>query len=104
MSLDIYVLSAYSSENIKIKTEEFEIVPILGKKEEAIAVKIDELFSTITNAISEKVTGKSELIIELNGSISLNAEVGGKFMFFNAGGGVEKSNSMKITFKTEIGK
>ena len=65
-------------------------------------MQIDEVVKTISESIRGSITDESELTVEITGSISLKAEGGVKWLFFNVGGGTTKSDTLKVTLKTKI--
>jgi hypothetical protein len=102
MPLKAIIVAEDPSKVTKIKLEDFDIVDVLGESEEAIAVQIDEVVRTISESLRESIAEESELTIEITGSISLKAEGGVKWLFFNVGGGTTKSDTLKVTLKTKI--
>lgn len=102
MTLKVYVISPDVSESQKVRIEDYEFVDILGKKEEALAVQIEELFDSIVTSISRSLSQEGELTIEVTGSVELKAEGGSKWLFFNVGGSATKTNEMKVTLKTKV--
>ena len=67
-----------------------------------LAVKFEELYSSIVESISKNLSHESELTIEVSGDFTLKAEGGAKWLFFNAGGASSKTDRMKVTLKTKI--
>src|SRR5262245_8779928 len=102
MSLKAVVIAADPLISRKVRLEEYDLVDVLGESEEAIAVQIDEVVRTITESICESITDEAELTVEITGSISLKAEGGVKWLFFNVGGGTTKSDTLKVVLKTKI--
>jgi hypothetical protein len=102
MSLNVYLISTDDHQPQKLRVEDYELVDVLGKKEEAIAVKIEELFTSLVESIGKTLSQESELTVEISGGITLKAEGGAKWLFFNAGGSASKTDSMKVTLKTKI--
>jgi hypothetical protein len=102
MSLKTVVVAADPLISKKVSLEDYDLVDVLGESEEAIAVQIDELVKSISESMRESITDESELTVEITGSISLKAEGGVKWLFFNVGGGTTKSDTLKVTLKTKI--
>lgn len=102
MPLNVYVISSKDSQSQKLRVEDYELVDVLGKTEEAVAVKIEELFTSVIESLSKVVPQESELTLEISGDVTLKAEGEAKWLFFNAGGSASKTDSMKVTLKTKI--
>jgi len=102
MPMNVYVISSSGSQAQKLRVEDYELVDVLGKTEEALAVKIEELFTSVVESLSKVVSQESELTVEINGEVTLKAEGGAKWLFFNASGSASKSDGMKVTLKTKI--
>jgi hypothetical protein len=102
MSLKAVVVAADPLISRKVRLEDYDLVDVLGEAEEAIAVQINEVIKAISEAIRESITDESELTVEITGSISLKAEGGVKWLFFNVGGGTTKSDTLKVVLKTKI--
>jgi hypothetical protein len=102
MPLNVYLISSNDPQPQKVRVEDYELVDVLGKKEDALAVKIEELFTSVVESISKAVSQDSELTVEISGDITLKAEGEAKWLFFNAGGSASKTDSMKVTLKTKI--
>ncbi|MEL7006755.1 MAG: hypothetical protein AAFN93_29115 [Bacteroidota bacterium] len=92
--------SSAESEEIKIDDEEF--LDILGPEEEAMAVKLEELFESITNTMASSVEAESKLTIEVTGSMTLKAKGGVQYLFFNAGAEASTVGTMKVTLSTTL--
>lgn len=102
MSMNVYVISAEPSEYENLRADDVELREVLGRKEEAIAVQLKELFDAVINSMRSSLSHESELILELNGSVELKADAGVQWLFFNVGAGAKKTNVMKVTLKTKI--
>jgi hypothetical protein len=102
MSLQTLVTFQSSSEVSKIRFEDYEILDVLGEREEAIAVQLKELLSSVTEAVREAIESEGELSVEINGALELKASAGIQYLFFNVGGGASKTNTMKVTLKTKV--
>jgi hypothetical protein len=102
MPINTYIISTDDPQPQNLQVEDYELSDVLGKREETIAVKFEELYSSIIESISKNLTHESELTIEVSGSFTLKAEGGAKWLFFNAGGSTSKTDNMKVTLKTQI--
>lgn len=101
MSIEIYVTSINPNESSSIRTEEEEISPTLGKREEDLPVKLKDLLTAVTKEIKSSVDTESQLTVEITGSMSFKAETGVK-CFINASGEVGKTGTMKVSLTTTI--
>jgi hypothetical protein len=86
----------------KVRIEDYDLVDVLGDSNEATGVELNEIIRTISETISGSITTESELTVEIEGSISLKAQSGVKWLFFNVGGEMAKSNTLKVVVKTKI--
>jgi hypothetical protein len=102
LSLQTLVTFQASSEVSKIRFEDYEILDVLGEREEAIAVQLKELLSSVTEAVREAIESEGELSVEINGALELKASAGIQYLFFNVGAGASKTNTMKVTLKTKV--
>jgi len=102
MALQTLVTFQSSSEVSKIRLGDREILDILGKREEAIAVQLKELLNSVTETIREAIESEGELSIELEGALELKAAAGVQYLFFNIGPSVGKTNTMKVAYKTKV--
>ena len=102
MPLNVYLISTDDPQSQKLRVEDYVLVDVLGKKEEALAVKIEELFTSLVDSIGKTLSQECELSVEVSGDITLKAEGGAKWLFFNVGGSAAKTDSMKVTLKTKI--
>lgn len=102
MSLKMCVVSASPEEKKNVKLDNYELVDVLGDKEENYAVQLEELLNTVVEPIKSNIEHESELTIEITGSTTLKASGGVKWLFFNIGSEGSKSGTMKITLKTKI--
>ena len=102
MPINTYIISTDDPQPQNLQVEDYEVRDVLGKKEETLAVKFEELYSSIIEPISKSISHESELAIEVSGSFTLKAEGGAKWLFFNAGGSTSKTDNMKVTLKTKI--
>jgi len=102
MAIKAYVISE-AQQGQKLQIDGVELRDILGDREEAVAVQINELFNAITESVASDLTSEGELEIEITGSIALKAEGGVKWLFINAGGSATSTDTMKVKLKTKIG-
>lgn len=102
MSLKVYVVSLDPSAQQNAVIEDHELVDILGKKEKAVAVRLEELFNSVIERIKNNLFAESELTIEVSGSVELSGEGGVNWLFFDVGGSATKTNVMKVILKTKI--
>lgn len=102
MALKVLVTSLNEDEPQNLKVDDFEIRDVLGKKENKIGVKVEELFNSVIDNVSKSLSTESELTIEVSGAVTLQAEAGAKWMFFNLGGKASKTDNMKVVLKTKI--
>jgi hypothetical protein len=82
--------------------DEIETLETLGPQEKAVGVQLQELFSSVANSITSSIEVESQLTLEITGSISLKAEGGVKYLFFNVGASAEASGTMKVTLFTTL--
>lgn len=104
MTLDVYLESTNDKdrkENNICLNGEIELRSTLGN-DKNIAVKISDVFDSISSLISESISNEAELVIELTGSTSFRAEGGAKYMIINLGGSATKESLMKVILKTKI--
>jgi hypothetical protein len=104
MPIRTYVTTVDPSEISSLDTEEgqIDILSTLGTEEDAVAVQLKELFSSVTEAIADSLEAESKLTIEITGSISLKAKGDVKYLLFNAGGEAEKTTGMKVVLSTTL--
>ena len=102
MALQTLVTFQSSSEVSKIRFENHEILDVLGAREEAIAVQLKELLSSVTDEVREAIGSEGELSIEINGSVEMKASAGIQYLFFNVGAGASNTSTMKVTLKTKV--
>jgi len=102
MPLQTLVTFQSSSEVSKVRFEDHEILDVLGKREEAIAVQLKELLSSVTEAVQEAIESEGELSFEINGALEMKASAGIQYLFFNVGAGASNTSTMKVTLKTKV--
>lgn len=103
MTVEVYVTTAESlvpSEDEK--SDRSITLDTLGSKEDEIALKLDELFSAISEPIQKKIKAESTLTIEVTGSMTLKASGGVKYLLFNAEAGAENQQALKVIFSTKL--
>ena len=82
--------------------EDRTILPTLGPQEKTVAVQLQELFTSVTDSITASLEVESQLMLEITGSITLKAEGGVKYLFFNVGASAEAAGTMKVTLSTTL--
>lgn len=102
MAIKTYVTSVNQSEKSGIKVEDTEILTTLGDEEEAISIQLKELFESVTEAIIPNIQSESQLTVEVSGEVSLKAQGGIKYLFFNVGGETGSKGAMKVTLTTTL--
>lgn len=104
MPVKTYVTTVDPSEISSLDTEDgtIEILSTLGTEEDAVAVQLQELFSSVTEAIANSLEAESKLTIEITGSVSLKAQGGVKYFLVNAGAEAGKTMGMKVVLSTTL--
>lgn len=102
MAIEVYVTSANPNEVGSLQLENKTILPTLGPKENTVAVQLQELFTSVTDSITASLEVESQLMLEITGSITLKAEGGVKYLFFNVGASAEAAGTMKVTLSTTL--
>lgn len=102
MSIKTFVTFQESSEITKIRIDDREILDTLGSREEAIAVQLKELLTSVIGAVEQSISNEGELSVEINGSLGMKASGGVKYVLFNLGAEASSNSTMKVTFKTTI--
>lgn len=102
MPIKTYVTTCNPNEVSSLKTEETEILTTLGASEAALAVQLQELFEAVTTSIIPTIKTESQLTVEVIGSMSLKAEGGVKYLFFNVGGETGTTGTMKVVLSTTL--
>lgn len=103
MAIETFITFQSSPQTIKIGSEDYERLETLGKPEEAVAVKLKELLSSVTEAVREVVEHESELAIEISGTMELKGRAGIQYLLFNVGTEASKANTMTVTLTTKVG-
>ncbi len=101
MPIRAYVTTVDPNEVSSLQVEEKEILPTLGQ-EKSVAVQLQELFAAVTDSITASLEVESQLTLEITGSITLKAEGGVKYLFFNVGASAEAAGTMKVTLSTTL--
>lgn len=102
MPIKTYVTTVNPNEVSSLKTDEKEILTTLGPQEEAVAVQLQELLSSVTQAVTANLDVESQLTLEVTGSVTLKAEGGIKYLFFNVGAEVGATGTMKVVLSTTV--
>lgn len=102
MSIKVYFVSSNIEEASSTKIDDRTILGTLGDRNEAVAVQLKELFESVTEAIKPSIKTKSDVIIELTGSMDIKMEGSVKYLIFNAGASGTAAGTMKVTLKTEL--
>jgi hypothetical protein len=102
MSLQLRITFQSLSEGSAIQVGEHEMLPVLGEREEAISVQLQELLNSVTEAVHEAIQSEGELTLEINGALQVTARAGIQYLFFNVGADASKTNTMKVTLKTKV--
>jgi hypothetical protein len=64
---------------------------------------LQELFNSVTEAITASLEVESQLMtVEITGSVSLKAEGGIKYLFFNVGAEAGATGAMKVVLSTTL--
>ena len=102
MPLQVYVTSVDPEEVGDLSEESEEILSTLGDEEDAIAVQLKDLFASVTQTITESLEAESQLTIEITGSVSLKAQGGAQYLFFNVGAEAQETGTMKVVLSTTL--
>lgn len=102
MQLQTWVTFRPDTELAVIQVDDEELLDILGKAEDAVAVRLAELMSSVKEALQGVIDQEGELQIELRGSLELKGSAGISHLFFNVGGEASRANTMTVTLKTKI--
>ena len=101
MPIQVYVTSVDPDAVSSLEIDETEILPTLGQ-EKPIAIQLEELFTSVTKAITASLEVESQLTLEITGSISLKAEGGVKYLFFSVGAEAAATGAMKVVLSTTV--
>ena len=102
MPIDVYVVSRDPKSGVGIQLPDRRIDEFLGDFEESTAVRIQELLTALTDTLEKCVKRKSNITIEISGSVDLKGKGGVQWLLFNVGGETSKSNTMKVTVETTV--
>ena len=101
MSIQVYVTSVDPDNVSSITVDETELLPTLGQ-DKPVAAQLQELFTSVTQSISSSLEVEGQLTLEITGSISLKAEGGVKYLFFNVGAEAATTGTMKVVLSTTV--
>lgn len=101
MTIQVYVTSVDPDTASSLNLDETEILPTLGQ-DKPIAVQLEELFTSVTHAITASLEVESQLTLEITGSLSLKAEAGVRYLFFNVGAETDVTGKMKVILSTTV--
>lgn len=102
MPIEVRVIST-DSRATESQIYDGETERMLGDKEQAIAVQLNDLLSAVQSTIASTVEAESDLEIEVSGTVTLKAEAGVQYLFFNVGGSRQSDATLKVTLKTKVG-
>jgi hypothetical protein len=102
MPLKVYAITVDPKEVSSLKTDQREILTTLGSQEDTVAVQLEELFKSVSESIAPQLEVESQLSIEVSGSVSLKAQGGVKYLFFNVGGEAATTANMKVVLSTTL--
>lgn len=102
MPITAYVTSVDPGSVSSLQLEDKEILETLGHQETAVAVQLQELFGSVTQAITASLEVESQLTLEITGEVSLKAEGGVKYLFFNLGAQASAAGTMKVVLSTTL--
>ncbi len=102
MSIKAYVTTDDLAAAGSVKIDDREILATLGSESENIAFQLEEVFAAVKESVVGSLEAETQLTIEITGSISLKADAGVKYLFFNVGGGTEKASTMKVLLSTTL--
>lgn len=102
MPIQVYVTATDPNTAGSLEIDDREILPTLGPQEKSVAIQLQELFASVTDSISGSLEVESQLSLEITGSITLRAEGGVKYLFFNVGASAEAAGTMKVTLSTTL--
>ncbi len=91
-----------SIEEVPVETREERQLPMLGSEEDAVAIRLQELFEAITSSMASSIDVESQLTVEVTGSISLKARGGFQYLFINAGAEASQTGTMKVVLSTTL--
>ena len=102
MALTALVTTGEMTKTGKIRTEEYDVVEIMGDSDGEIAVRLEELMRSVSESLEKSISAEAELTLEVSGSMSLRGSGEARFLFFNVGGTGTTSNSLKVVLRTSI--
>ena len=101
MAIKAYATAVDPNKVSSVDVGSKKILTTLGP-EDNVAVQLQELFESVTESITASLEVESSLTIEISGSISLKAQGGAKYLFFNVGAETSATGTMKVTLTTKI--
>lgn len=96
------IVTFQSSSEAPVRMGDHEVLEVLGRREEAIAIKLKEMLTSVKEAVRDSIDGEGELSIEISGALEMKASAGIQYLVFNVGPSIGKTNAMKVTLKTKI--
>src|SRR5262245_37978145 len=102
MSVEIRAVFTDPKNAPSIELDGEKMEQMFGPHEDAVALRINEMLTTVRESVERSVTEESELSIEVSGDITLKVDGGVKYLLFNVGGSAETKNTMKVTLKTKV--
>ena len=102
MSIKAYVTSESPETARGLKIDDKQILKTLSDSDKAVAVQLQELFASVTESITASLEVESQLVVEVTGSVSLKAQGGTKYLFFNVGAEAGATGTMKVTLTTTL--
>jgi hypothetical protein len=102
MALKTMVMFKDASEASELEIDGVQVLETLGKQENAMAVQLNEILGSVTDAVQESLTQEGELTVEISGALDIKTAAGVKYLFFNAGADVNRKNAMKVTLTTKV--
>lgn len=101
MAIKAYATAVDPKKVSSVEVGDKKFLTTLGS-EDNIAVQLQELFESVTESITASLEVESSLTIEISGSISLKAQGGAKYLFFNVGAEASTTGTMKVTLSTKV--
>jgi len=82
--------------------EDRRLDEFLGGEEESPAVRMQDLLISLNDTLEKSVKHKSNVTIEISGSVEFKGKGGVQWLFFNIGGETARSTTMKVVIETTI--
>jgi hypothetical protein len=102
MPIKAYATTVSPETAKSLKVEDKEILKTLGDQDKAVAVQLQELFSSVVESITASLEVESQLVVEITGSVSLKAQGSTKYLFFNVGAEAGATGTMKVALTTTL--